>query len=46
VCAFGINIILHHIILYNIASYIISHQWHELNSKTTFEECFVKMKMC
>ena len=32
----------HHIIPHSITSYIISHQWHESNTKSIFGECFVK----
>jgi hypothetical protein len=37
VCVFGISIIFasyHHIIPHSITSYIILHQWHELNTKS------------
>jgi hypothetical protein len=32
----------HHIILHGITSYIISHQWHEMDTKSIFGECFIK----
>jgi hypothetical protein len=36
----------HHIISHSITSYIISHLWHELTTKSIFGEYSVKMKMC
>jgi hypothetical protein len=35
----------HHIISHSITSYIISHLWHELTTKSIFGECAVKMKI-
>jgi hypothetical protein len=32
----------HHIIPHSITSYIILHRWHELNTKSTFGDCFIK----
>ena len=32
----------HHIIPHSITSYIILHWWHELNTKSTFGDCFIK----
>jgi hypothetical protein len=32
----------HHIIPHSITSYIIPHRWHEPNTKSTFEDCFIK----
>jgi hypothetical protein len=34
----------HHIISHSITSYIISHQWHQLETKPIFGECFKKWK--
>jgi hypothetical protein len=31
-----------HIIPHSITSYIILHWWHELNTKSTFGDCFIK----
>jgi hypothetical protein len=31
----------HHIIPHSITSYIILHWWHELNTKSTFRDCFI-----
>jgi hypothetical protein len=36
----------HHIISHSITSYIISHLWHELTTKSIFGKCSVKMKIC
>jgi hypothetical protein len=32
----------HHIILHSIASYIISHQWHQMKTKPIFGQYFTK----
>jgi hypothetical protein len=32
----------HHIIPHSITSYIILHRWHELNTKSTFGDYFIK----